>query len=332
MLLTSRGVSHISKTSLSALWLIASACAQPQPPPLAPRATPPVARSVGEGDCSTCEQQVGAVIDDFHAAAAAAKEARYFDHLTEDAVFLGTDATERWTKAEFRAYARPHFQEGKAWTFRATRRTIALADSGSLAWFEETLDTENLGPARGSGVLLRQDGRWRIAQYNLALTIPNARFFLVKEAAETARVTSAPAQDSLASLAWLSGAWLSEKPDGERGLEVWTHPSAGTMIGSGHSVKAGKTSFFEYMRIEALCDEVVYTAQPRGGKPTAFKRVGNDPEALVFENPKHDWPKRLTYARVATGVRVRVEGGPGQPVEEWVMAPAVIARQVVESP
>ena len=42
-----------------------------------------------------------------------------------------------------------------------------------MAWFDEELDTPNLGPARGSGVLLRQNGIWKIAQYNLSIPIPN---------------------------------------------------------------------------------------------------------------------------------------------------------------
>ena len=62
---------------------------------------------------------VTAVLDDWHAAAAAADEGRYFGHFAPGAVFLGTDATERWTVDEFRRYAHPYFAKGKAWSFRA---------------------------------------------------------------------------------------------------------------------------------------------------------------------------------------------------------------------
>lgn len=121
----------------------------------------------------TPESQVSAVLDDWHSAAAAADEARYFGHFARDAVFLGTDATERWTVEEFRRYAHPHFAKGKAWSFRSVSRHVSFSADGSVAWFDETLDTPNLGPSRGSGVLVREGGQWRIAQYNLTVPIPN---------------------------------------------------------------------------------------------------------------------------------------------------------------
>ncbi len=116
---------------------------------------------------------VGRVLDDWHAAAAAAQEERYFSHFAPGAVFLGTDATERWTVEEFRRYAHPYFAKGKAWTFKAVERYVSFSTDGSVAWFDEKLDTPNLGPARGSGVLIRAAGEWKIAQYNLSVPIPN---------------------------------------------------------------------------------------------------------------------------------------------------------------
>jgi uncharacterized protein (TIGR02246 family) len=116
---------------------------------------------------------VNAVLDDWHQAAAKADEARYFNHFTPDAVFLGTDATERWTRDEFRAWARPFFAKGKAWSFTAVSRHVSFSKDGTVAWFDEALATPNMGPARGSGVLVKDGGEWKLAQYNLSLPIPN---------------------------------------------------------------------------------------------------------------------------------------------------------------
>lgn len=121
------------------------------------------------------DAEVARVLDDWHEAAAKADEERYFAHFAEGGVFLGTDMTERWTVPAFRKYAHPHFAKGKAWTMRATRREITFV--GGAAWFDEDLETARLGPARGSGVLVRDEaGKWKIAQYNLSIPIPNEKF------------------------------------------------------------------------------------------------------------------------------------------------------------
>ncbi len=132
------------------------------------------------------EKQVRAVLDDWHQAAAAADEVRYFGHLATSAVFLGTDATERWNLEAFRAFAKPYFAKGKAWTFKATRRAVMFSKDGTVAWFDEDLATEVLGPCRGTGVLVFDAGRWQITHYSLSLTVPNDVFDDVKKIIDAA--------------------------------------------------------------------------------------------------------------------------------------------------
>ena len=131
-------------------------------------------------------KRASATLDRFHAAATAADEAAYFALFAEGGVFLGTDGKERWTVPAFRAYAHPRFASGKAWSFRSTRRDLSVR--GDVAWFDEDLATPNLGPARGSGILLRDrevaGGAWKVAQYNLSIPIPNERFADVKTVIE----------------------------------------------------------------------------------------------------------------------------------------------------
>jgi ketosteroid isomerase-like protein len=115
---------------------------------------------------------INRVLDDFHKAASEADEDRYFSHFTADAVFMGTDATERWDVPTFRAYAHPFFVEDKGWTF--TPRSRNVMTHGDVAWFDEVLDSASYGECRGTGVLRREGGKWRIAQYNLTIPMPNA--------------------------------------------------------------------------------------------------------------------------------------------------------------
>jgi ketosteroid isomerase-like protein len=116
---------------------------------------------------------IAAVVDAFHAAAAKADEEAYFALLAPNAVFLGTDATERWDKAAFRAFAHPYFSQGKGWTFTPRNRHIDLSRDGRVAWFDELLDSATYGECRGSGVLEKLDGGWKITQYHLTIPMPN---------------------------------------------------------------------------------------------------------------------------------------------------------------
>jgi hypothetical protein len=152
--------------------------------PTAPPATPV--------DRAAAERSIATALDDFHDAAAHADEARYFAHFADDGVFLGTDATERWDVAAFRAYAHPRFASGKAWSFHATRRAISVSGDAHFAYFDEDLATERLGPARGSGVLVATGGGWKIEQYNLTVVIPNERFAGVRALLEAPAAPSVP--------------------------------------------------------------------------------------------------------------------------------------------
>jgi SnoaL-like domain len=151
---------------------------------LGPKSTSALFGGAGEKVASAAEPDIGRALDDFHAAAAAADEDRYFAHFTRNAIFLGTDATERWSVVAFRAFAHPFFARGKAWSFRPVRRSITVIDGGAAAFFDEELATPNLGPARGSGVLISEGGAWKIAQYNLAITVPNEKMASVRELLE----------------------------------------------------------------------------------------------------------------------------------------------------
>ena len=121
------------------------------------------------------KKAINTTLDDWHLAATEANFERYFMHFTGDsAIFMGTDATERWTVAEFKPWAKPYFDDGQAWDFTPVERHVYLSDNAQTAWFDESLDTPNLGPARGSGVLVKQAETWKIAHYNLSIPIPNA--------------------------------------------------------------------------------------------------------------------------------------------------------------
>ncbi|MBT8282425.1 MAG: nuclear transport factor 2 family protein, partial [Muriicola sp.] len=69
-------------------------------------------------------------------------------------------------------FSKPYFEQGKAWDFTSIDRNIYFDPTGKIAWFDELLDTW-MQLCRGSGVLKKENGQWKIAHYVLSLTIPN---------------------------------------------------------------------------------------------------------------------------------------------------------------
>ncbi len=118
------------------------------------------------------EAEINQTIDAWHLAAADANFEAYFNLLTDDAVFIGTDATEVWNKQAFMEFSKPYFDKGKAWNFTSIQRNVHLDATGVFAWFDELLATW-MKLCRGSGVLKKVDGKWKIAHYVLSIAIPN---------------------------------------------------------------------------------------------------------------------------------------------------------------
>ena len=116
---------------------------------------------------------VNQFIDAWHLAAARADAATFFGSMADDAIYIGTDATERWTKSEFVSFARPYFDKGKAWDFKPRDRDVHVTSDKQNVWFSELLDTW-MGVCRGSGVLVRTPQGWKLQQYHLSVTVPNA--------------------------------------------------------------------------------------------------------------------------------------------------------------
>jgi len=129
----------------------------------------------------TAREAVSAVLDDFHAAAADADAKRYLEHFTPEGVFLGTDDWERWPLPQFREYVTERFRSG-GWTYLPVSRDTTLA--GDTAWFDEIVASPRWGRFRGTGVLRRIDGQWKIAHYALSFLVPNERWESISASAQ----------------------------------------------------------------------------------------------------------------------------------------------------
>jgi hypothetical protein len=117
-------------------------------------------------------QAIHRFVDAWHLAAAEANAETFFGSIADSGIYIGTDASERWTKDEFRSFAQPYFDRGSAWDFKPRDRDLHISSDGTHAWFSELLTTW-MGECRGSGILVKTSGGWKVAQYHLSVTVPN---------------------------------------------------------------------------------------------------------------------------------------------------------------
>lgn len=133
---------------------------------------------------------------------------------------------------------------------------------------------------------------------------------------------SSSSSPKLEDLGFLSGAWTAQVW-GDTFEETWLSPADGAMVGVGRHRANGKTGFVEFMSIEtAPSGEVtLYVAQGRlsqgASKPDPFRMESADGRTATFVRGGDDFPQRIRYASVATGLACTISGTQrGKPAEE----------------
>jgi hypothetical protein len=125
---------------------------------------------------------------------------------------------------------------------------------------------------------------------------------------------AAPTRITANDFEFMSGSWQSGSV--ARVVEEhWTLPKGGTLLGMSRTVAGGKTSAFEFPRLEETRDGVDYVAQPGGRPPTRFRCTSVENRKAVFENPQHDFPTKIVYERVDDELIATVSG-PENPREK----------------
>jgi hypothetical protein len=123
------------------------------------------------------------------------------------------------------------------------------------------------------------------------------------------------AAPAIAQLTWLAGTWTADS--GSTVVEErWTPPAGGTMLAMARTVRDGRMVGFEFLCISERNGTLVYSAMPNGRTPaTDFALRAITPDSVTFENPAHDFPTSIRYARLPDGsLETTVAGsGPGKP-------------------
>lgn len=123
-------------------------------------------------DKKKTEKNINSMLNQWHKDVATYNYDAYFNKMTENAVFVGTDASEVWSKQEFQDFCKPFFDKKQTWDFKPHKRNIYFSTSDKTAWFNETLATW-MGVCRGSGVVTKNGDDWKIEHYVLSVVIPN---------------------------------------------------------------------------------------------------------------------------------------------------------------
>lgn len=114
-------------------------------------------------------------------------------------------------------------------------------------------------------------------------------------------VVSAPSQQksadkpSINRLSWLAGNWSLEK-NGRVVTEIWMPPAGGTMLGMSRTVANENTVEYEFIVLrQDASGDIFYVAKPSGQPEASFKVTRATDTEVVFENPEHDFPQRISY-------------------------------------
>ena len=129
---------------------------------------------------------------------------------------------------------------------------------------------------------------------------------------------------SVSDLDWLAGHWEHESADGSsRNEELWLAPAGGMMLGVNRTIEDGRAVFFEFLMIREVNGRTAYLAMPGGQTPpTVFPLVETSASmTAIFENPDHDFPKRIVYQRTGDDLTATLTGASneeGEPrIERW---------------
>ncbi len=96
---------------------------------------------------------------------------------------------------------------------------------------------------------------------------------------------------------WLLGKWENKSDEGNL-LEIWRKVNDSLFIGESYFIKGKDTLHFENLQFKQKGEELFYIATVKGqnnDKAVTFKHNIELAKQLVFENPQHDYPRKIVY-------------------------------------
>ena len=109
-----------------------------------------------------------------------------------------------------------------------------------------------------------------------------------------------PKHEKIKKAAWLVGTWENESPQGKL-AETWNKTNDSTFNGHSYFVKGSDTLHLESITLSQRGDVMTYTPTVQGqnnNKPVEFRMTSATDKQMVFENPNHDFPKKIIYNQI----------------------------------
>ena len=108
----------------------------------------------------------------------------------------------------------------------------------------------------------------------------------------------AEADPELKSWKWLIGTWEMPRPQGGYRIETWAMDSKNGFTGQDLKIVGSDTTLMENIKLLKDREGIWYiptVPDQNQGQDIKFKLMQSNPYQFVFENPKHDFPQRITY-------------------------------------
>ncbi|QTE36947.1 DUF6265 family protein [Mucilaginibacter gossypii] len=99
---------------------------------------------------------------------------------------------------------------------------------------------------------------------------------------------------------WLIGSWKNQSAK-TVDIETWKKLNDSTFIGRSYSLTGADTVSSEHIRMEQHKGQLYYIPTIKNqndGKAVIFTLISSDNKHLIFENPEHDFPQKITYTQI----------------------------------
>ncbi|MFL9845896.1 DUF6265 family protein [Flavobacterium rhizosphaerae] len=109
------------------------------------------------------------------------------------------------------------------------------------------------------------------------------------------------AHPDMEKAAWLLGTW-GDEADGNVSTETWRKVNDSVFHGKSYTLQGSDTVFSETMVIDDVNNEMTLTVtvpNQNNAEAIQFKMTSIDNDKIIFENPQHNFPSKITYNKIS---------------------------------